>query len=128
MALRRGTAAGSVLDSSIQASRAAHRTMFCLGLPHACVPSQRALHVHQPAIACFRWHRAAAQTSSSFISDKVELNSFEEEYDPKLQAASPFEWCVRWSHVERWTMDKVASFVRVFGSVSGSATSKEVCW
>ena len=32
-----------------------------------------ALHVHQPAIGCFRWRHAAAQTSSTFISDRVEL-------------------------------------------------------
>ena len=44
------------------------RTLACL--------SQCALHVHQPVITCCGKHHAAAQTSSSFISDTVELNSF----------------------------------------------------
>ena len=65
-----GTAARSVLASSVHPSRAAHRTVGCFGRTRACVPSQRALHVHQPAIACFRWHHAAVQTSSSFASQR----------------------------------------------------------
>ena len=36
-----------------------------------CAFAPRALHVHQPPIRSFRWHHAAPQTSSSFISDKV---------------------------------------------------------
>ena len=84
----RGTTAGFVLGSSVQAGLAAHRTMLCLGLPHASVPSQRALHVHQLNIACCSRHNAAAQKSSSFVSDKIEWNSFEKQYDPKLQSMS----------------------------------------
>ena len=61
-----GTAAGSVLASSVETSRAVHRRMLCLGLSHACAPSQR----HVPRSTCHRTIMAAAQTSSSsFRSD-----------------------------------------------------------
>ena len=38
----RGTAAGSVFAAPVQASRAARRTTLCPGVPHGCVPAQRA--------------------------------------------------------------------------------------
>ena len=53
-----------------------------------CTFAARALRVHQPVIGCFRWHHAAAQRSLSLSSDKVELNSFETEYDPKTSSCT----------------------------------------
>ena len=97
-----------------------------LVFPHACVPSQRALHDHQPAIACCRKYHAAAQTSSSIISENVEWSSFEKEYGPKLQAARVNVWCMRKTCR---TLDKRQHcFVRSCPSLSRSGASKEVCW
>ena len=66
--------------SSVQASRAVLRTMLCLGVPHACLPSQRALHVFtNPPLHAVASVLQQHKTSSSFISDRVESNIVEKE-------------------------------------------------
>ena len=78
--------------ASVQASRAARRTTLCPGVPHACVPAQRARSTFTklPSDAFAGIMQQHKQVRALCRSPQFRKRN----YDPKLQVARVKEWCV----------------------------------